>query len=43
MAGQHQRIQPMQSLVEWAVRSMDAGHLLELPREFKGHIIGPWR
>ena len=31
------------SLVEWAVRSMDAGHLLELPREFEGHTIQPWK
>ena len=31
------------SLLEWAGRSMDAGHLLELPKEFKDHIIEPWR
>ena len=31
------------SLVDWAVRSMDAGYLLELPMEFKGHMIQPWR
>ena len=31
------------SLIEWAVRSVDAGHLLELPREFKDHLIEPWR
>jgi hypothetical protein len=31
------------SLVEWAVRSVDAGHLLELPREFKEHRLLPWR
>src|ERR1700751_3304936 len=27
------------SLVEWAARSVHAGHLLELPREFKAHLI----
>ena len=31
------------SLVEWAARSVDVGHLLELPREFKAHLIEPWR
>lgn len=31
------------SLVEWAVRSVDAGHLLELPSEFKDHLMAPWR
>ena len=31
------------SLLEWAVRSVDAGHLLELPREFKDHLMEPWR
>ena len=31
------------SLLEWAVRSVDAGHLLELPREFKNHVMEPWR
>jgi hypothetical protein len=31
------------SLAEWAARSVDAGHLLELPREFKSHLIEPWR
>jgi hypothetical protein len=31
------------SLVEWAARSVQAGHLLELPREFKDHVIEPWR
>jgi hypothetical protein len=31
------------SLVEWAARSVDAGHLLELPREFKDHLMEPWR
>lgn len=31
------------SLVEWAVRSMEAGHLLELPREFTEHLLHPWR
>jgi len=31
------------SLVEWARRSVDAGHLLELPREFKDHLLEPWR
>jgi hypothetical protein len=31
------------SLVEWAVRSVEAGHLLELPREFKDHLMEPWR
>ena len=31
------------SLIEWAVRSVNAGHLLELPREFKDHLVEPWR
>jgi len=31
------------SLIECAVRSVDARHLLELPREFKDHQIEPWR
>ena len=31
------------SLVEWAARSADVGHLLELPQEFKPHMIEPWR
>jgi hypothetical protein len=31
------------SLIEWAVRSVNAGHLLELPREFKDHRMEPWR
>jgi hypothetical protein len=31
------------SLVEWAARSMEAGHLLELPREFNSHALQPWR
>jgi len=31
------------SLVEWAVRSVDVGHLLELPLEFKEHLLEPWR
>jgi hypothetical protein len=31
------------SLVEWATRSIEAGHLLELPREFNSHILQPWR
>jgi cobaltochelatase CobN len=31
------------SLVDWAARSMEAGHLLDLPREFKEHILRPWR
>ncbi len=31
------------SLVEWAARCVDAGHLLELPLEFKDHLLQPWR
>jgi hypothetical protein len=31
------------SLVEWASRSVDAGHLLELPRGFRDHLLLPWR
>ena len=31
------------SLIEWAGRSVEAGHLLELPREFKEHRLEPWR
>jgi cobaltochelatase CobN len=30
------------SLVEWATRSVAVGHLLELPREFKDHLLDPW-
>jgi hypothetical protein len=31
------------SLVEWAVRSMEAGQLLDLPWEFREHLLHPWR
>ena len=31
------------SLVDWAARSVDAGHLLDLPREFTDHLLLPWR
>jgi hypothetical protein len=31
------------ALVDWATRSMEAGRLLELPREFKAHFLQPWR
>jgi hypothetical protein len=31
------------SLVDWAACSMEAGRLLELPPEFKAHILQPWR
>jgi hypothetical protein len=31
------------SLVEWAARSLEAGQLLELPREFQQHILTPWK
>jgi cobaltochelatase CobN len=31
------------SLLEWAVRSVDAGGLLDLPRELKGQLLRPWR
>lgn len=31
------------SLVEWAARSVEAGRLLDLPREFIQHRIDPWR
>jgi hypothetical protein len=31
------------ALVDWATRSMEAGILLELPREFKAHVLQPWR
>ena len=31
------------ALLEWAVRSTEAGRLLELPREFKEHVLSPWR
>lgn len=30
-------------LVEWTSRSVEAGHLLELPWEFKECLIVPWR
>lgn len=32
-----------ESLVDWAARSMEASHLLELPNEFETHILLPWR
>ena len=31
------------SLVDWAARSTEAGHLLDLPREFQEHLMQPWR
>jgi hypothetical protein len=31
------------ALVDWAARSMEAGRLLELPREFNAHVLQPWR
>jgi hypothetical protein len=31
------------SLVEWAARSVEAGRLLDLPREFNSHLLLPWR
>ena len=31
------------SLVDWAVHCVEAGHLIELPREFKDHLMEPWR
>jgi hypothetical protein len=31
------------SLLDWAAQSVTAGHLLELPREFKSHLLEPWR
>jgi cobaltochelatase CobN len=31
------------SLLEWAVNSVKAGRLVELPREFGPHILSPWR
>jgi hypothetical protein len=31
------------SLVEWATLSVEAGRLLDLPREFNQHRIHPWR
>jgi cobaltochelatase CobN len=31
------------TLVEWAVRSVEAGHLTDLPRELNDHRLGPWR
>ena len=30
-------------LLEWACQSNEAGRLLELPREFKEHVLSPWR
>ena len=43
MAGRYTEFNQYRSLVDWAARSMEAGHLLELPREFKAHILQPWR
>jgi predicted metal-binding protein len=31
------------SLLEWAVRCVESGYLLELPHEFKEHLTEPWR
>ncbi len=31
------------SLVEWAVRCVECGHLLELPSELQEHLTEPWR
>jgi hypothetical protein len=31
------------TLLEWAALSTEAGHLLDLPREFKDHRLRPWR
>ena len=31
------------SLVEWSARSVEAGRLLDLPREFNQHRIHRWR
>jgi len=41
--GRITRFDQYRSLIEWAVRSVDAGHLLESPREFKEHRLEPWR
>ena len=41
--GNIKNINQYRSLVEWAVLSVDAGHLLELPSEFKDHLLRPWR
>jgi cobaltochelatase CobN len=41
--GQITHFNQYRSLVEWAAHSVDAGHLLELPREFKDHLLHPWR
>jgi hypothetical protein len=30
-------------LVDWAIRSRDAGALLPLPKEFQGHTLHPFR
>lgn len=30
-------------LVEWASRCVDAGHLVDLPREFRDNALNPWR
>lgn len=31
------------SLVDWAACSVEAEQLLKLPREFKDHLLQPWR
>jgi hypothetical protein len=43
MARTYHRFEQYRSLLEWAGRSVDAGHLLELPHEFQNHLIEPWR
>ncbi|MGA3347146.1 MAG: (2Fe-2S) ferredoxin domain-containing protein [Terracidiphilus sp.] len=30
------------ALADWAARSVEAGHLLELPGEFKDQVLLPW-
>jgi hypothetical protein len=37
------RFDQYRSLMEWAVRSVASGQLLELPREFSEHRMEPWR
>jgi cobaltochelatase CobN len=37
------RFDQYRSLVEWAVRSAEAGHLMDLPQELAEHRLEPWR
>jgi hypothetical protein len=43
VGGQFSLIRSALLCVEWAAKSVDAGGLLDLPKEFGHHRIHPWR